>query len=66
MREWLTGPGIAVAVMVVGWLVLILLARRLPEGTAKELARFLPACVTTVKRLRSNPRRPPPGLETVA
>ena len=52
------GLGIAVAVMVVTWLVLIVLAKRLPEGTAKELARFLPACVTTVKRLRSNPAVP--------
>ena len=58
MREWLVGLGIAVAVMVVTWLVLIVLARRLPEGTAQELARFLPACVTTVKRLRSNPAVP--------
>src|SRR4051795_7796597 len=44
--------------MVVTWLVLILLARRLPEGTAKELARFLPACLTTVRRLRRDPRVP--------
>src|SRR3954449_8153907 len=58
MREWLTGVGTAVAVMVVSWLVLIVLAKRLPEGTAKELARFLPACVTTVKTLRSNPALP--------
>jgi uncharacterized membrane protein YkvA (DUF1232 family) len=58
VREWLIGLGIAVGVMVISWLVLILLARRLPEGTAKELARFLPACVTTVRRLRSNPAVP--------
>ena len=58
MREWLTGLGIAVAVMVVSWLVLIVLAKRLPEGTAKELARFLPACVTTVRTLRGNPAVP--------
>ena len=58
MREWLIGLGIAVGVMVVSWLALILLARRLPKGTAKELARFLPACVTTVRRLRSNPDVP--------
>ena len=58
MRDWLIGVGIAAAVMVVSWLVLILLARRLPEGTAKELARFLPACITTVGRLRSNPDVP--------
>ena len=42
MREWLFGLGVAVGVMVASWLVLIVLARRLPEGTAKELARFLP------------------------
>jgi hypothetical protein len=58
VREWLTGLGIAVAVMVVSWLVLIVLAKRLPEGTAKELARFLPACVSTVKTLRGNPAVP--------
>ena len=58
MREWLTGIGIAVSVMLVSWLVLILLAKRLPEGTAKELARFLPACVTTVRTLRGNPAVP--------
>jgi len=58
VREWLTGVGIALAVMVASWLVLIVLAKRLPEGTAKELARFLPACVTTVRTLRSNPAVP--------
>ena len=58
MREWLTGLGIAVVVMVVSWLVLIVLAKRLPEGTAKQLARFLPACVTTVRTLRGNPAVP--------
>ncbi len=58
MRDWWIGLGIAAAVMGLTWLVLIVLARRLPEGTAKELARFLPACVTTVKRLRSNPAVP--------
>jgi uncharacterized membrane protein YkvA (DUF1232 family) len=58
VREWLTGVGIAVAVMVVSWLVLIVLATRLPDGTAKELARFLPACVTTVRTLRSDPAVP--------
>ena len=58
MREWLIGLGIAVGVMVASWLVLIVLARRLPEGTAKELARFLPACVTTIRTLRSSPAVP--------
>src|SRR4051794_39752713 len=44
--------------MVVSWAVLIVLARRLPEGTAKELARFLPACATTMRRLRKHPAVP--------
>src|SRR3954468_22249422 len=58
VRGWLVGLGIAAAVMVATWGLLILLARRLPEGTAKELARFLPACVTTVRRLRAHPAVP--------
>jgi len=37
---------------------MILLARRLPPGVLKELAGFLPACVTTVRRLRRDPRVP--------
>ena len=58
MRGWLIGIGIAAAVMVATWGLLILLAQRLPEGTAKELARFLPACVTTARRLRAHPAVP--------
>src|SRR3954452_8534259 len=44
--------------MVATWGLLVLLARRLPDGTARELARFLPACVTTVRRLRAHPAVP--------
>ena len=58
MRGWLTGLAIAAAVMLASWGLLILLARRLPEGTAKELARFLPACLTTARRLRAHPAVP--------
>src|SRR4051794_40942112 len=58
VRGGVVGLGIAAAVMVATWGLLILLARRLPEGTAKELARFLPACVTTVRRLRAHPAVP--------
>ena len=58
MRDWLTGIGVGAVVMVAGWVVLTVLARRLPEGTAKELARFLPSCVTTVRRLRAHPAVP--------
>ena len=58
MQGWLTGIGVATAVVVVSWAVLIVLARRLPEGTAKELARFLPACATAMRRLRRHPAVP--------
>jgi hypothetical protein len=36
----------------------ILLASRLPPGLARDLASFLPACVTLVRRLRRDPRVP--------
>lgn len=38
--------------------MLILLARRLPPGPARDLAAFLPDCVTTARRLRRDPRVP--------
>lgn len=50
----LLGAGIVLA----SWVVLILLARRLPPGLAKDLASFLPACATTLRRLRKDPRVP--------
>lgn len=46
------------AVIVASWVVLIVLASRLPEGSLKELVGFLPACATTANRLRSDPRVP--------
>lgn len=49
---------VGVAVLAASWLVLIVLAARLPDGTLKELAGLLPACVTTVRRLRADPRVP--------
>jgi uncharacterized membrane protein YkvA (DUF1232 family) len=58
MTGWLYALGIAAALTVVSWMVLILLARLLPQGAAKDLARFLPDCVTTVRRLRSHPAVP--------
>lgn len=58
MNDWLTGLGIGCAVMLTSWAVMILLARHLPPGVAKELASFLPDCVTTVRRLRHNPQVP--------
>lgn len=49
---------IAVAVVAASWIMMIVLARRLPPGLAKDLATVLPACVTTARRLRKDPRVP--------
>ena len=49
---------IAVGALLVSWVVLIVLARRLPAGLTKDLAAFLPNCVTLVRRLRRDPRVP--------
>ena len=49
---------VAVVVIAASWLVMIVLARRLPPGLAKDLATVLPACATTARRLRKDPRVP--------
>jgi len=58
MPGWLQAILIAVAVLVTSWLLLIVLARRLPAGVAKDLASFLPDCVTAARVLRRDPRVP--------
>src|SRR4051795_12965848 len=49
---------IAAALLIASWGLLVVLARRLPPGAAKDLATVLPACVTTARRLRKDPRVP--------
>jgi hypothetical protein len=58
MSNWLIGLAIAAACLVASWSVLVLLARRLPPGVLRDLAAFVPDCVTTVRRLRKDPRVP--------
>ena len=55
---WLRLLVIALAVVAVSWSVMIVLAKRLPPGLAKDLATVLPACVTTARRLRRDQRVP--------
>jgi uncharacterized membrane protein YkvA (DUF1232 family) len=55
---WLESILIAVAVVVGLWTALVVLAARLPAGLLKDLAGFLPACVTLARRLRADPRVP--------
>jgi uncharacterized membrane protein YkvA (DUF1232 family) len=54
----LTALAIAAGALAGSWVVIIGLAARLPPGLLKELAGFLPACVTLIGRLRHDPRVP--------
>ena len=47
-----------VAGLLASWTVLAVLAARLPPGVLRDLAGFLPACVTTARRLWRDPRVP--------
>jgi uncharacterized membrane protein YkvA (DUF1232 family) len=49
---------IGVGLLLASWALLAVLARRLPPGTAKDLATVLPACATAARRLRRDPRVP--------
>jgi uncharacterized membrane protein YkvA (DUF1232 family) len=55
---WVRLLVITVLCLVASWGVLILLARRLPPGAAKELAGFLPNAVRLARRLRKDPAVP--------
>lgn len=48
----------ALALVVDSGLLLVALARRLPEGLARDLAGFLPDCATLLRRLWRDPRLP--------
>ncbi|HEY2949735.1 MAG TPA: DUF1232 domain-containing protein [Micromonosporaceae bacterium] len=58
MGDWIVGLAIAIATLVASWGLLILLARRLPPGIVRDLAAFIPDCVTAIRRLRNDPRVP--------
>ena len=56
MFRWLM---VSLTMLLASWAILVLLARRLPPGLAKDLATILPACATTARRLRRDPRVSP-------
>ena len=58
MPHLLEATLIGLAVLVGSWGILVVLAARLPPGILKDLAGFLPACVTMLRRLRRDPRVP--------
>jgi uncharacterized membrane protein YkvA (DUF1232 family) len=58
MRDWLVGLSIVAVALVTSWTLLLAAARRLPPGPLRDLAAFIPDCVTTARRLRRDPRVP--------
>ncbi|MDQ3570376.1 MAG: DUF1232 domain-containing protein [Actinomycetota bacterium] len=55
MAAWVKLVLVGAGSLVASWALLVLLARRLPPGLLKDLAGFLPACLTLVRRLRRHP-----------
>lgn len=55
---WLRALAIGVTVVLALWLVLFLLARRLPPGVLRDVVGFLPDCATLMWRLRRDPAVP--------
>ena len=49
---------VAAALWIGSWVVLVVPAKRLPPGLLRDVAEFLPACVTTARRLRGDPAVP--------
>lgn len=58
MSRLLLGAAIGGVVLLFSWGVLLVLARTLPPGVLRDLARFLPDCATMIRRLRKDPRVP--------
>ena len=58
MEQILLPAAAGVVLWAISCLVMMLLASRLPDGLMKQVAEFLPACVTTARALRKNPLVP--------
>jgi uncharacterized membrane protein YkvA (DUF1232 family) len=54
----LLAAGVMVGLWALSCALMVLFAHRLPEGLLRQIAEFLPACVTTAKRLRQDPAVP--------
>jgi uncharacterized membrane protein YkvA (DUF1232 family) len=58
VTDWFRVLAVAVVLLVAGYALLALLARRLPPGVLRDLVAFIPACLTTARRLRNDPGVP--------
>jgi uncharacterized membrane protein YkvA (DUF1232 family) len=58
MTKALVIAGVLVGLWAVMCVVMMLLAHRLPPGLMRQVAEFLPSCVTTARTLRKDPAVP--------
>ena len=58
LMHWWWWLLVAVGSLAATWGALIVLAQRLPPGNLRDAAVVIPACVTTARRLRRDPRVP--------
>ena len=66
MEQALRVVALGAVFLLLSWALLAFAAKRLPPGAAKDLATVLPACLTTVRRLRGDPRVPTSAKVAVA
>jgi uncharacterized membrane protein YkvA (DUF1232 family) len=58
MERLLVVAGVAVALWALSCLLMVAAASRLPDGLARQVAEFLPSCVTAGRALRRRPDVP--------
>lgn len=58
LETLLVVAGVALGLWALGCLLMVLLAARLPDGLLKQVAEFLPSCVSTARTLRQDPAVP--------
>lgn len=58
LQTLLVVAGVALGLWALSCLLMVLLASRLPDGLLKQVAEFLPSCVSTARTLRKDPAVP--------
>jgi uncharacterized membrane protein YkvA (DUF1232 family) len=58
MPLWIVVALVAIGMWGLSCLLMVFFAHRLPQGLLRDIAEFLPACVTTARALRHDPAVP--------
>lgn len=58
MSTLLVAAGVALGLWAISAALMVLFARRLPNGLLRQVAEFLPSCVATARVLRGHPAVP--------